>query len=140
MKLKSKKLYLLLPFIVIINLTALYLWKNLGWSKPTLIFTLLGIGTILFFFLMNRFYEYLQGNRYFIIGGAILQSLSGLYLWINSESPHIGVSFVLMGVSLIFTQVLKGKWKNICVGAILGLAGVVLILGEIIQDKTLAVG
>ena len=140
MKLKSKSLYLLLPFVIIVNLTALYLWKELGWTKPTLIFTLMGIGTILSFFLMNRFYEYLQGNRYLIIGGAILQSLSGLYLWIDSESPHIGISFVLIGLSLIFSVVLKGKWKNICVGAILVFAGAVLILGKMIQDKTLTVG
>ena len=138
MKLKSKSLYLLLPFVIIVNSTALYLWKELGWTKPTLIFTLLGIGTVLFFFLMNQFYEYLQGNRYLIIGGAILQSLSGLYLWIDSESPHIG--FVLIGLSLIFNVVLKGKWKNICVGAILVFAGAVLILGKMIQDKTLTVG
>ena len=143
MKLKSKSLYLLLPFIIIINSTALYLWKKLGWTKPTLIFTLLGIGTILFFFLMNQFYEYLQGNRYFIIGGAIFVIIIGLHLWINSELPHIGICYVLIGLSLIFNVVLKRKWKNICVIAVLVLAGTVLILGEIEeinQDKTPTIG
>ena len=143
MKLKSKSLYLLLPFVIIVNSTALYLWKNLGWTKPTLIFTLLGIGTILFFFLMNQFYEYLQGNRYFIIGGAISVIIIGLYLWINSGLPHIGICYVLIGVSLIFNAVLKGKWKNICVIAALVLAGAVLILGEIkeiIEDQTPIIG
>ena len=109
MKLKSKSLYLLLPFVIIVNSTALYLWKELGWTKPTLIFTLLGIGTVLFFFLMNQFYEYLQGNRYFIIGGTILQSLSGLYLWIDSELPHVGISFVLMGG--LEREVEKHLWR-----------------------------
>ena len=92
---------------------------------------------------MNQFYEYLQGNRYFIIGGAISVIIIGLHLWINSELPHIGICYVLIGVSLIFNAVLEGKWKNICVIAALVLAGAVLILGEIkeiIEDQTPIIG
>ena len=131
MKLKSKKLYLLLPFVIIVNLTALYLWIKLGWTNPTLIFTLMGIGTILFFFFMNQFYEYLQGNRVFIIGGTIFSVLGGLYLWINGEFPHIGIFFALMGVSILFRVVLKRKWTKILSTAICVVGAAVLILGEI---------
>jgi hypothetical protein len=45
-----------------------------------------------------------------------------------------------MGVSLIFAEVLKGKWKHICCAAILVLAVVVFILGGINQDKTPTIG
>ena len=115
MKLKSKRLYLLLPFVIIVNTTALYLWKNLGWTKPTIVCTLFGIGTILFFFLMNQFYEYLQGNRGFIIGGTICLVLGGLYLLVNGDLAHVGISFVLIGVAMLFTMVLnlEGKKKKL---------------------------
>ncbi len=130
MKLKSEKLLLLLPIVVIANSMALYLWIKLGWTVPTLIATLFGIGTILSFVLINRFYEYLQDNRYFIIGSAIFVFMVGMYLWRGKGIPYIGISFALLGMCLLFMVVLKGLWRNICCIAALVLCGIVFIFGD----------
>ena len=126
MKLKSEKLYLFLPIIIIVNMTALYLWKQIGWTKPTLIFTLMGIGTVLFFFLMNQFYEYLQGNRGFIIGGTIFCVLSGLYLWIGHEQPYMGIFLAFSAISSLFAGLLKGRMKKKLSIAAMVIAGTAL--------------
>ena len=126
MKLKSEKLYLLLPIIIIVNTTALYLWKQIGWTKPTIVCTLFGIGTILFFFLMNQFFEYLQGNKGFIIGGTIFCVLCGLYLWIGYEQPYMGIFLAFSAISSLFAGLLEGRMKKILSIAAIVVAGAAL--------------
>lgn len=113
MKLRSKNLYLFLPFIVIINMTALYLWQALGWSKPTLLFTVFGVITIGFFFLMNRFYESVQGNKRFIGLGGIFSVGCGTYVLIASEIPLIGLSLMLASLTVLASAFLIGVVRKV---------------------------
>ena len=122
MKLRSKNLYLLLPFIVIITMTTLFLWQSLGWSKPTLLFTVFGVMTIAFFFLMNRFYESLEGNKRFIAIGSICGVGSGTYVLIASEMPLIGLSLMLAGLAVLASAFLAGAVRKILM--------IVLMLGS----------
>ena len=113
MKLRSKNLYLLSPFIVIVNMTALYLWQALGWSKPTLLFTVFGVMTIAFFFVMNRFYESLEGNKRFIAIGAIFGVGCGTYVLIASDMPLIGLSLMLAGLAVLASSFLTGAVRKV---------------------------
>ena len=113
MKLRSKNLYLLSPFIVIVNMTALYLWQVLGWSKPTLLFTVFGVMTIAFFFVMNRFYESLEGNKRFIAIGAIFGVGCGTYVLIASDMPLIGLSLMLAGLAVLASSFLTGAVRKV---------------------------
>lgn len=113
MKLRSKNLYLLLPFAVIVNMTALYLWQALGWSKPTAVFSVFGVMTIAFFFVMNRFYESLQGNKPFIAISGIFVVGSGTYVFLASDIPFIGLSLAFVGLSVLASAFLTGAVRKV---------------------------
>ena len=137
---KSKKLFLLIPTILAVNLTALYFWIKAGWMELTIIFTVLGIGMILLFYLMNKFYKYLQNSRCFLIICATLVIFTGLYCWINEGDTYTGIFITLIGMILICAAVLAGKWKHICCTVMLLFAVAAFIFGEIHKDKTHIVG
>lgn len=48
---------------------------------------------------------------------------------------YMGISQMALGMSLIFGQVLKGKWRHICCAAAIGIAAGAIIL-EDISDNT----
>lgn len=137
MKLRSKKLYLLLPFIVIITMTALYLWQSLGWSKPTLLFTVFAVITIAFFFLMNHFYESLLGNKRFSALGSICGVGCGTYVLIASEMPLIGLSLMLAGLTTLASAFLAGVVRQVLTTVLMVGSFAALVLGVLKPDVRL---
>ena len=137
MKLRSKNLYLLLPFIVIVNMTALYLWQALGWSKPTLLFTAFGAMTIAFFFVMNRFYESLEGNKRFIAIGASFGVGCGTYVLIASDMPLIGLSLMLAGLAVLASSFLTGAVRKVLMIAAMVGSFAALVLAVLKPDMRL---
>ena len=136
---KSKKLRAILPYVpvLIAFFYALYFWQK-GWVEPARIFGVIGLGLILLGILLRTVRQFIQDDRYVVIIGSVLLIFMGLYCWIGREIPYTGIFGALIGVSLIFNTVLEGTWKNICGGAVLVLAVIVLIVGEIkgtMQDE-----
>ena len=129
---KSKKLRVILPYVpvLITFFYALYFWQK-GWTEPARIFGVIGLGLILLGILLRTVRKFIEDDRYAVIIGGVLLILMGLYCWIGRGIPYTGIFGALIGVSLVFNTVLKGKWKPICGGAILVLAVIGLILGEI---------
>ena len=140
---KSKKLRVILPYVpvLITFFYALYFWQK-GWTEPARIFGVIGLGLILLGILLQTVRKFVEDDRYVVIIGGVLLILMGLYCWIGRGIPYTGIFGALIGVFLVFNAVLKGKWKPICGGAILVLAVIVVILGEIkgtTQDEVFTV-
>ena len=137
MKLKSKNLYLLLPFVIIVNMTTLYLWQALGWSKLTLLFTVFGVMIIAFFFMMNRFYESLEGNKRFIAIGAISGVGCGTYVLIASDMPLIGLSLMFAGLTVLVSSFLTGAVRKVLMTAAMVGSFAALVLAVLKPDMRL---
>ena len=141
---KAKKLRVVLQYVpvLIALLYALYFWTR-GWTEPALIFGLMGIGLILLGILLQTTRKFIRNDRHFLIISSILLILMGLYCSMGRGIPYTGIFGALIGASLICNMVLKRKWKDISAVAILVLAVVVLISGEVketTQEKIPTVG
>lgn len=141
---KAKRFNVVLQYVpvLIALLYALYFWKR-GWTEPAIIFGAIGVGLILLGILLQTTRKFIGNDRYFMIISSVLLILMGLYCSMGRGIPYTGIFGALIGVSLIFNMVLKGRWKNICGGAIFVLAVGVLILEEVKeapQDQPPTVG
>ena len=118
---------------------SLYFWEK-GWSEPAITFMLLGIGLILlggFLILVKRI---IGNDRYFVIIGAALLVLIGLYCWIGSGNIYASIFAVLVGMAVILGEILNGKRWQIGITVALVLAvGTIIYLEETGEDKPYAI-
>ena len=118
---------------------SLYFWKK-GGAEPAITFMLLGIGLILlggFLILVKRI---IGNDRYFVIIGAALLVLIGLYCWIGSGNIYASIFAVLVGMAVILGEILKEKRWQIGITVALVLAvGTIIYLEETGENKPRAI-
>lgn len=99
---------------------ALSFWR-MGFTKGAIITALIGIGLLLLIGLLHVI-EKITGNkrRFGLVCSALVIAI-GVYSLIDGDI-YMGISQMALGMSLIFGQLLKGKWQHICCAAALGIA------------------
>ena len=112
-------------------------WQK-GFTEGAVAFGLMGIGFLLLIVLLHIIKKITGNNRRFVIIYSILVIAIGVYLLIDGEI-YTGIGITSFGMILIFTKVLKGKWRHICCVVALGFAVGAFILGEINDEKSHAI-
>ena len=112
---------------------ALSFWKK-GFTEGAIIFGLMGIGFILLIVLLHIIEKIIGNTRRFVLICSILVIAIGVYSVIDGDI-YMGISQMALGMSLIFGQLLKGKWQHICCAAALGIAVGAMTLEEINHNK-----
>ena len=111
---------------VIAFFLALSFWR-MGFTEGAIITGLMGIGLLLLIVLLHVVEKITGNNRRFVLVCSVLVIAIGVYSLIDGDI-HMGISQMAMGMSLIFGQLLKGKWQHICCAAALGIAVGALVL------------
>ena len=112
---------------------ALSFWRK-GFTEGAIITGLIGIGLLLLIILLNVIEKITGNTRRFVLVCSILVIAIGGYSLIDGDI-YMGISQMAIGMSLIFGQLLKGKWQHICCAAALGIAVGAIILEEINDNK-----
>ena len=112
---------------------ALSFWR-MGFTEGAISTGLVGIGLLLLIVLLHVVEKITGNKRRFVIVCSALVIAIGVYSLIDADI-YMGISQVAIGMSLIFGQLLKGKWQHICCAAALGIAVGAIILEEINDSK-----
>ena len=112
---------------------ALSFWR-MGFTEGAIITGLVGIGLLLLIVLLHVVEKITGNERRFVLICSALVIAIGVYSLIDADI-YMGISQVAIGMSLIFGQLLKGKWQHICCAAALGIAVGAIILEEINDSK-----
>lgn len=112
---------------------ALSFWRK-GFTEGAIITGLVGIGLLLLNALLHVIEKITGSTRRFVLVCSILVIAIGAYSLIDGNL-YMGISQMALGMSMIFDQVLKGKWRHICCAAAIGLAVGAIILEEINDNK-----
>ncbi len=83
------------------------------------------VGLMLIGVLLNIIKKITGSNRLPTV--SILIVAIGIYVLINGDS-YMGIFYILLGISLIFNEFLKGKWSHICYAITMWFAVVAFIL------------
>ena len=115
---------------VIAFFLALSFWR-MGFTEGAIITGLMGIGLLLLIVLLHVVEKITGNKRRFVLVCSVLVIAIGVYSLIDGDI-HMGISQMAMGMSLIFGQLLKGKWQHICCAAALGIAvgAIILFVGS----------
>ena len=105
---------------------ALSFWQ-MGFTEGAIITALMGIGFILLIVLLHIIEKITGNTRRFVLICSILVIAIGVYSLIDGDI-YMGISQMALGMSLIFGQLLKGKWQHICCAIALGIALGAIIL------------
>ncbi len=116
---------------------ALSFWRK-GLTEGAIAFGLMGIGYILICFLLHIIKRITGNNRRFLLVCSMFVIALGLYSLIDKDI-YAGIGITAIGMILIFTEVLKGRWKHICCAVALGLAVGAFIWKEVNDNKTHAI-
>jgi hypothetical protein len=112
---------------------ALSFWRK-GFTEGAIITGLMGIGLLLLIVLLHVIEKITGNTRRFVLVCSTLVIAIGVYSLIDGDI-YMGISQMAIGMSLIFGQLLKGKWQHICCAAALGIAVGAIILEEINDNK-----
>ena len=85
----------------------------------------MAVGVMLIGVLLNIIKKITGSNR--LPTASILIVAIGIYVLINGDS-YMGIFYILLGMSLIFNEFLKGKWSHICYAITMCFAVVAFIL------------
>ena len=116
---------------------ALSFWRK-GFTEGAVIFGLMGIGFILLVVLLHITEKIMENTRRFVLVFSILVIAIRVYSLIDGDL-YMGISQTAIGMSLIFGQLLRGKWQHVCCAVALGIAVGAIILEEINEDKPHAI-
>ena len=105
---------------------ALSFWR-MGFTEGAIITGLMGIGFILLIVLLHIIEKAIGNTGRFVLVCSVLVIAIGVYSLIDADI-YMGISQVAIGMSLLFGQLLKGKWQHICCAAALGIAVGAIVL------------
>ena len=105
---------------------ALSFWR-MGFTEGAIITGLIGVGLLLLIVLLHVIEKITENTRRFVLICSILVIAIGVYSLTDGDI-YMGISQMALGMSLIFTQLLKGKWQHICCAAALGIAVGAIVL------------
>ena len=105
---------------------ALSFWR-MGFTEGAIITGLIGVGLLLLIVLLHVIEKITENTKRFVLICSILVIAIGVYSLTDGDI-YMGISQMALGMSLIFTQLLKGKWQHICCAAALGIAVGAIVL------------
>ena len=116
---------------------AVSFWRK-GFTEGAIAFGLMGIGFLLLIVLLHITEKIIGNKRRFVLVCSILVIAIGVYSLID-EDIYAGIGITSIGMTLIFSELVRGKWKHICCGVVIGLAVGAFILEEVNDDKPHAI-
>ena len=116
---------------------ALSFWRK-GFTEGAIITGLMGIGFILLIVLLHIIEKITGNKRRFMLVCSGLVIAIGVYSLIDRDI-YTGITITSIGMTMIFSELVRGRWKHICCAVALGIAVGAIILEEINDDKSHAI-